>query len=413
MRSINYFGKHLTSYWNQDGKNIETAILEAAAEYTELSERADDFSDKLFAECYMAGGEKYADICALSYRQAFAAHKLAIDEDGEILFVSKECFSDGCAATVDVSYPSIPLFLRYNTELVKGMMRPIYKFAASEEWKYDFAPHDVGIFPKVCGQMYGVEKSGEHPLHMQMPVEECGNMIIMEANVALADKNADFALSHMDVFKTWCEYLIKYGDDPENQLCTDDFAGHLAHNCNLTLKAIMGIMGMSILFEMAGQHDNAKMYREIAKSKADSWCKRAKKPDGSYRLSFDKEGTYSMKYNMVWDKIWGTGLFDSSVYESEISANFERLEKYGMPLDSRSDYTKADWLVWCATLAPTLSQFKRYVAPLWQAYNDTPDRCPMTDWYDTKSACAVAFRHRSVVGGFYIKTLENLKILKQ
>ena len=44
-------------------------------------------------------------------------------------FVSKECHSNGCAATVDVSYPSIPLFLLYNPELVRGMMRPVFKFA--------------------------------------------------------------------------------------------------------------------------------------------------------------------------------------------------------------------------------------------------------------------------------------------
>ena len=412
MRSINYFGKHLTSYWNKDGKDIETAISEAAEEYEELSAKADEFSDKLFAECYMAGAEKYADICALSYRQAFAAHKIAVDENEEVLFISKECFSNGCAATVDVSYPSIPLFLRYNTELVKGMLRPIYKFAQSEEWKFDFAPHDAGVYPKVCGQVYGKKPDGEHPIDMQMPVEECGNMIIMETNIALADKNADFAKDHLGILKDWCKYLIKYGDDPENQLCTDDFAGHLAHNCNLALKAIMGIMGMSILLKMSNDEEGAKEYAEIAKQKADSWCKRARNLDGSYRLAFDKDGSYSMKYNMVWDKIWGTGLFDESVYENEISSNFEHMNEYGMPLDSRSDYTKADWLVWCASLAPTLSQFKRYIAPLWQAYNDTPDRCAMTDWYDTHSSCVVGFRHRSVVGGFYIKTLMELGILK-
>ena len=413
VRSINYFGKQLPSYWNKDGKTIESAIAEAAAEYPTLSVKADEFSDKLFAECYMSGGEKYADICSLAYRQAFAAHKIAVDEDGALLFISKECFSNGCAATVDVSYPSTPLFLRYNTELVKGMLRPIYKFAKSDEWKYDFAPHDAGRFPKVCGQVYGLDrKTGEHPLHMQMPVEECGNMIIMEANVAIADGNTNFAADHIDLLKTWCEYLIRYGDDPENQLCTDDFAGHLAHNCNLTLKAIMGIMGMSLILKIKGDISDSEKYREIAKEKAESWCTRAKNSDGSYRLAFDKEGTYSMKYNMVWDKIWGTGLFPDEVMESEIDSNLDKLNKYGMPLDSRSDYTKSDWLVWCATMAPTYAKFKRYIAPLWQAYNDTPDRCAMTDWYCTKSSCAIEFRHRSVIGGLYIKALDAAGILK-
>ena len=63
-------------------------------------------------------------------RQTLAAHKLVLDENGEVLYVSKECFSNGCAVTVDVSYPSIPLFLIYNPELVKGM---IYKSVAPKK----------------------------------------------------------------------------------------------------------------------------------------------------------------------------------------------------------------------------------------------------------------------------------------
>jgi hypothetical protein len=69
-----------------------------------------------------------------------AAHKLVYDENGDVLYISKECFSNGCAATVDVSYPSIPLFLCYNPELVRGMMRPIFRFARTDEWEFDFSP---------------------------------------------------------------------------------------------------------------------------------------------------------------------------------------------------------------------------------------------------------------------------------
>ncbi len=411
--SINYFGKKLCSFWNKDGMTIEEAITAAAADYETVIKRCDEFSADMYEKAYAAGGEKYAELLSLAYRQVIAAHKLAVDDNGDILYISKECFSNGCAATVDVSYPSIPLYLYYNTELIKGMLRPIYKFAASDAWKYDYAPHDAGRYPLVTGQVYGLNKeTGELKHHMQMPVEECGNMIIMETNVAIADGNADFAKAHFDTLKSWCEYLIKYGDDPENQLCTDDFAGHLAHNCNLSLKAIMGIAGMSILSDMLGEKEESEKYLAIAKEKAQSWCERAENDDGSYRLTFDKEGTFSMKYNMVWDKIWGTGIFDEKVFKKEIASNITKINKYGMPLDSRCDQTKSDWLVWTATMAKTQSDFKKFITPLWRFYNDTPDRVAMTDWYDTVSGTQIGFIHRTVQGGLYIKMLDESKKLK-
>ena len=411
--SINYFGKQLRSYWNKDGKTIGEAIVEAAADYKNLCEKCDEFSEKMFKDAEAAGGEKYAELLSLAYRQVIAAHKLVLDDNGDILYISKECFSNGCAATVDVSYPSIPMYLYYNPELIKGMLRPIYKFAASDAWKYDFAPHDAGQYPLVTGQVYGLDRAtGELLYDKQMPVEECGNMIIMETNIALADGNADFAKPNMDTLRGWCEYLIKYGDDPENQLCTDDFAGHLAHNCNLTLKAIMGIMGMSILCDMLGENEEAKKYADIAKEKADSWCERAKNADGSYKLAFDKEGSYSMKYNMVWDKIWGTGLFDEKVYRKEIASNIANFNEFGLPLDSRCDQTKSDWLVWTATMAKNQAEFKKFIAPLWKFYNETPDRVPMTDWYDTVSGSLIGFIHRTVQGGLFIKMLDESGKLK-
>lgn len=109
------------------------------------------------------------------------------------------------------------------------MLRPIYKYVNGGNWCFDFAPHDVGQYPLLLGQVYAND-SVKLKREDQMPVEECGNMIITEANIALREGNADFAREHIDILRQWVKYLIVYGDDPENQLCTDDFAGHVYYN---------------------------------------------------------------------------------------------------------------------------------------------------------------------------------------
>ena len=430
--SIEYFHKHLKSYWNRNGALITDEIVKAHADYKATAKKCAELADKMFIDAVRAGGEKYAELCELAFRQAIAAHKLVLDEDGEVLFISKECFSNGCAATVDVSYPSIPLFLLYNPELVKGMMRPIYKYAASKEWledyKYDFAPHDVGRYPILNGQVYGF-KNGIMHYEKQMPVEECGNMLVMEAAVAIATKSAAFANEHMDVLEGWVKYLIENGSDPENQLCTDDFAGHLAHNCNLSLKAIMGIAGLGILYGMNGRKKDEKKYMKIARDMALDWAKRAANSDGSYRLAFDCEGTFSMKYNIVWDKLFGTEIMPKHVIENEFASYRKRMHAYGMPLDNRQPYTKSDWLVWTATLAESRDDFENFVAPMWDAFNVSPSRVPMTDWYWTitsEEKCydsrtyvtgseneyvRKGFQNRTVQGGIFMKLLEYRGIM--
>lgn len=418
IESIQYFGKNLKTFWNKDGAKITDEIMKAHGDYRHVLRRCDMIGEKLFCDAVRAGGEKYAEICELSFRQAISAHKLAIDDNGDVLFISKECFSNGCAATVDVSYPSIPLFLIYNPELVKGMMRPIYKYASSKEWIYDFAPHDAGRYPHVNGQVYGGNR-----LEKQMPVEECGNMLVMEMAVAVATKDASFAAEHIEILDNWVKYLIDNGRDPANQLCTDDFAGHLAHNCNLSLKAIMGIAGYAIIKGMLGDNRAKRKYMSMARDMALDWEKRASNGDGSYRLAFDRPGTFSMKYNIVWDKLLGTGIMPKNVIESEVASYRAHINAYGLPLDNRQPYTKSDWLIWTATLASNRDTFEDMVAPLWAAYNSMQSRVPLTDWYYTVTGqhttyfsgsekIEKSFRNRTVVGGHFIKLLEYKGIMK-
>ncbi|MBQ7982350.1 MAG: DUF4965 domain-containing protein, partial [Clostridia bacterium] len=391
IESLVYFGDHVKSVWNADGTTILDAIAEAYDDYEFLLTLCTATAESLYQDAVKVGGTKYADLLTLAFRQVISAHKCALDTDGNVIFVSKECFSNGCAATVDVSYPSIPMFLLFNPELVKGMMRPIFKYAESEAWPFDFAPHDAGQYPLVNGQVYG-----ENKLEYQMPVEECGNMLVMVATTAVAEGDAAFAAAHWDTLTDWVKYLIEYGEDPANQLCTDDFAGHLAHNCNLSIKAIMGVACYGILNRMLGHEDEADKYIAKAREMAASWVVRASNGDGSFRLAFDRPGTYSMKYNAVWDKLWGTGIFDPMVLQSEFASYRKHVNPYGMPLDNRGETTKTDWQMWTTRLFDDKAYTDLIVDTMWKYLCETPDRVPFSDCNFTTQPYTRIFIARTV-----------------
>lgn len=398
IKSILYYGdRQIDAYYKTVYGSFEEMLPIAAREADEMRRLCAEFDQKLMADMEKISPE-YAAVGALAYRQAIAAHKL-IEVDGKLQFLSKECFSNGCIATLDVTYPSIPLFLVFNPELVRAMMRPLFTFARDERWTYPFAPHDCGRYPMCTGQVYGLQKDGVLLEERQMPVEECGNAILTVAAALRADGNCELLYDNADLLKQWADYLVAYGYDPENQLCTDDFAGHLARNCNLCLKAIVALGAYA---QMTGD----VRYGEIAKDMADRWVKDAKKQNGKgWRLTFDRDDTWSMKYNVVWDRILGLGLFDASVYEEEVEVYLSKMNPYGVPLDSRSTYTKLDWLAWTTVMSDRKDYTDAVYKSIARMVCESEDRVPLTDWYYTDDARQAGFQARSVVGGFFINLL--------
>ena len=398
VKAVEYFNTPLDEYYKKYFKSFDDMAKAAISEYDKIKVLCDEFDKELLDEAEKYG-KNYALIVSLAYRQAIAAHKLCENEKGEILFFSKECESNGCIGTLDVTYPSIPLFLKYNPELVCGMLRPIIEYAKSDMWEYDFAPHDVGQYPLANGQVYGMDGTYEENLKMQMPVEECGNMLLcLLAVEKYANEPSELFEKNKELIKKWTDYLVKYGYDPGEQLCTDDFAGHLNHNCNLSLKAILGIAA----YGMLAKDDK---YIQIAKDYAKKWQKDAFANHGATRLTFDNGDGWSMKYNMVWDSLFGLNLFDDEVKQREIKLYMEHLNRYGVPLDSRDDYTKIDWLMWSTCICDNKEYFDAVCESIVNMILETPDRVPLTDWYYSSTAKHVFFQNRTVVGGLFIKLI--------
>src|SRR5579863_3177552 len=345
--SIEYLNRWMRPYWRRNGMTVGQLLESAEQNYPGLDQKTRQFDDEIRRDLLRVGGEAYAEVAELSFRQAIAAHKLVADVDGRPMLFPKENFSNGCIATVDVIYPSSPFFLLFNPELLKAQLLPLMEYTETGRWRFPFAPHDLGTYPKADGQVYG---GGERTIENQMPVEESGNMLLMFAALAKIEGNANYANRYWPQLQQWAEFLRKEGMDPGNQLSTDDFAGHLAHNANLSIKAILALGGYSVLAEMTGRKSEATTYRQLAQDMANKWTQMAQDGD-HYQLAFDKPGTWSQKYNLVWDRILGLNLFPAKIAQTELHYYEAHLGPFGLPLDNRRDYTKLDWEIWTATMA--------------------------------------------------------------
>ena len=153
---------------------------------------------------------------------------------------------------------------------------------------------------------------------------------------------------------------------------------------------------------------NAPEYSEVALDMAERWVKDAKKQNGKgWRLTFDQDDTWSMKYNIIWDRLLDLHLFDESVSREEIEVYKEQMKTYGVPLDSREDYTKLDWMAWTTVMADDADYTKAVYEAIARMISDSEDRVPVTDWYYASTARQAEFQARSVLGGFYINLLAD------
>ncbi|HEX3438011.1 MAG TPA: DUF4965 domain-containing protein [Pseudacidobacterium sp.] len=407
--SIEYLNRRLRAYWRRNGMTTAEMLEKAEVDEPELRRQGTEFDLELVGDLEREGGAHYAQLATLAFRQAIAAHKLVVDVDGSPMLFSKENFSNGCIDTVDVTYPSSPFFLLLNPRLLQAQLEPMMQYASLPRWRWPFAPHDLGTYPLANGQVYG---GGERTEEDQMPVEESGNLIILTNALAHAQGSAAFAQKYWPVLTKWAEYLKEKGMDPENQLSTDDFAGHLPHNTNLSIKAIEALGSYAQLAQMLNKPKEAIAYRKLAQQMAVKWKDMAFE-QGHYKLAFDQTGTWSQKYNLVWDRVLGLHLFSPQIVDQEMAFYLKHQNAFGLPLDNRKTYTKLDWIVWTATLSDKQSDFIALIDPLYRFMTESPSRVPLSDWFETTDGRQVGFQARSVVGGVYMKMLADPAMWKK
>jgi hypothetical protein len=438
--SIYYFGEWCKSYYFRNGKTIFNAIEEAYEDYDETLSKLHDFENK-FNEDIKEYDEDYKTLCYASFRQSISAHSLVENSKGELLFLSKECHSNGCIATVDITYPSMPLYLLYNPELVSAMTRPIFKFSRMPIWKFSFAPHDAGTFPYCLGQTYGLyadETKNDkylsnmfqrnrwngimvsHPLiyqfpdtmdiynlECQMPIEECSNMLIASYSSIYFGADDNVVKENYDLLKKWCYYLIEKGLVPTNQLCTDDFFEKIDKNVNLSIKALQAIKCFSLIAKHFNYNEDFNYSIKELEKLLNQFNEMFKDYDHLPISYYGDKDTYGLKYNLAFDSILKTNLFTQELKDKELNYYLSKNTKYSIPLDNRSDLTKTDWLLFVASLTDNKDIQQKIYKGIVNFLKESECRVPFSDLYHTETGIIKDFQNRPVQGGIFILLLKD------
>ncbi len=401
---VNLNGTWLRPYWMHEFPTAFAMLSSAEAQYRSLRAECRTFDHKLWKSCAAVGGQKYAQLCALSYREAIGMMGMAEDANGKPLLFTDENTSGGDIATVDVIYPAAPMFLLLNPDLMKSMMVSVFQFCNKKYWPQPFSIHDLGAYPNAMGHIHG---GGEN-----MPVEESSNMILLTAAIAQAeDGKHGFADEHWALLTKWVHYLAKNGFDPGDQLCTDDFAGPMAHNANLSVKAINAIGAYAYLCTLRGETSRAAKYRALAKKFVGQWEKADISSDGThYRLGFKSPHSWSQKYNMIWSNVLGLHLFPRSVQHKELAYYMTKMQVFGLPLDSRKLYTEDPWNFFTASLDPGSVYFHRIMDGVYHFADQTRNRVGFADFYWTNNARCAGMYARPVMGSIFMTMLTHKKL---
>lgn len=389
----------LPSLWKSYFSDDLAALSFFHNDYDESSKLSTELDDKISKDSKAVAGENYAVLTTLAARQAFAATQLVGTEDKHYLFL-KEISSNGNTQTVDVIFPASPIFYYTNPELMKLLLDPHFENQESGHYPNKYAIHDLGThYPNATGHPDGMDEP--------MPVEECGNHMVMMLAYVQFSANTEYIKDHYKILKQWAEYLVEDSLLPAEQLSTDDFAGHLVNQTNLALKGIIGLEAMSQMAKLIGETADADNYTTIAHDYITKWeelgVNKVADPPHAI-LNYNNASTHGLLYNLYNDRLLDLKLVPQEVYD--IQSNFYPTikEKYGVPLDTRNRYyTKADWEVFCAAVASEETR-DIFISDIAKWVNETPTSKPFTDLYETDDgthAEGIEFKARPVVGGVF------------
>ncbi|KIY47397.1 DUF1793-domain-containing protein [Fistulina hepatica ATCC 64428] len=385
-------------YFWSNYSSAADALTTFLGDYSGALSRANMLDAQVKADA-SAISDTYADIVALSLRQAMGATEITISgSSGSWNTSDIKMFVKGVAPalydvnTADVIYSMWPTLMYLNPDYGKYILEPLLAYQATGQYPHNYSVHDLGTYPMAVGHNNGQDTN--------MPVEECGNMLITTLSHYQITGDSSLITAYHSLLTQWTEYLIKNALYPALQLSSDSFSGALANQTNLAVKGIIGIKAMAEISTALSNTTAVSSDQSTAANYLPQWESLAYSDACNHlTLNYGNSSSWGLTYNLYADKLLGLDLFPQSVYDLQTSWYTNKNETYGVPLDTRYTWTKSDWSIWTAAFVTDTSVRDALIEGVKNYASSGLSSVPFSDYYDASSGDTYSFKARPVVGG--------------
>ncbi|KAI7488170.1 DUF1793-domain-containing protein [Hortaea werneckii] len=341
---VNYLGNDRASYFASQCQGVECACVHALTDFEAADAEARALDAQIADKAVRVVGQNYSDIVTLSVRQAFAALEVTIPADtldtSDVLAFVKEISSNGNVNTVDVIYPISPIFYVLAPEYIRITLEPMLRYLGTGRWPLNYTLHDLGShYPNATGHDDGIAEP--------MPVEECGNLLILICMYEKATGKTDLRFTYSILLQQYAEYLVENGLYPSSQLSTDDGAGEEANQTSLAIKAAIALNAYGVMtgqrsFSDTGRHFAQVLYDERVGVDANQT---------HFLLVHNDEDSWALQFNLYVDVLLDLRTFSTAALRMQTEFYVTEHDEAGVALDNRVNWSKTDWMLFAAATA--------------------------------------------------------------
>ena len=255
--------------------------------------------------------------------------------------------------TVDVIFPTFPIYLTLNPEYLKMVLEPVLRYSnypvQDGGWPKNFAIHDIGsAYPNATGHADGAEED--------MPLFESSALLQLVYAYQMYGNDKAWAGNYTSVLSEYATYLQYNGLIPATQLISVDAIQATANQTGLAVQSAIGLKAAGALLQNSAFTNAAEFIVNEVYNQGLGLDGSSPSTSTHFTYNYGLDSTWGTLFPAYPDVLLNLTTFPTAAYTMEgdflLSQNqpaglpFFGPYSYTVPLTAGCDWSITDWTFW-------------------------------------------------------------------